>query len=165
MTTSEDVNKIIEAEQENDERFKHHVCVCVAAGCLSSHSGQVKSALEEEIKKQGLEHECQVKGVGCMGLCAAGPLVSVRESGKVYQEVRPENSADLVAALNGQSPEPADAPKADQLSAEMPFFSRQVKIVLENCGKIDPNRIEDYIVAGGYQALATALAEMTPPQI
>ncbi|RPJ56025.1 MAG: NADH-quinone oxidoreductase subunit NuoF [Acidobacteria bacterium] len=165
MTTSEDVNKIVEAEQENDQKFKHHVSVCVAAGCLSTHSGQVKTALEEEIKKQGLVHECQVKGVGCMGLCAAGPLVSVRESGKVYQEVRPENSADIVAGLNGQSPEPADAPKADQLSAEMPFFSRQVKIVLENCGKIDPNRIEDYIVAGGYQALATALAEMTPPQI
>jgi len=162
---SDELSKIIDTEQDTDQKFKHHVCVCVAAGCLSSHSDQVKSALEEEIKKQGLEHECQVKGVGCMGLCAAGPLASVRESGKLYQEVRPENAAEIVAGMNGKPVEPAEAPSAAQLPPEMPFFSRQVRIVLENSGTIDPNRIEDYLVAGGYQALAKALSERTPPEI
>ncbi len=165
MIVSDEVNKIINDEQETEQKIKHHVCVCVAAGCLSSRSDQVKSALEEEVKKQGLEQECQVKGVGCMGLCAAGPLVSVRETAKVYQEVRPESAADVITGLNGKPAERAQPATAVQMPDNLPFFSRQVRIVLENSGNIDPNRIEDYLVAGGYQALTRALTEMTPPQI
>ncbi|HXK58970.1 MAG TPA: NADH-quinone oxidoreductase subunit NuoF [Acidobacteriota bacterium] len=157
--TPEDLNNTITAEREKQESFKHHICVCIAAGCLSSNSGQVKTALEEEIKRQGREHECHVKGVGCMGLCAAGPLVSVEETGTLYQEVKPEDAPEIVSSLGGKPVERIKGP------AESPFFTRQTKIALENCGKIDPNRIEDYLLAGGYQALTKVLTEMTPAQI
>ena len=78
--------------------------VCVAASCLSSRSGEVKSALESEVKAHGLEHKCKVKGVGCMGLCAAGPLVEVY-SGKatMYQAVVPEDAGAIVESL-GKEP-------------------------------------------------------------
>ncbi|RPI24501.1 MAG: NADH-quinone oxidoreductase subunit NuoF [Acidobacteria bacterium] len=157
--TPEELTNTITTERETQEKFKHHVCVCVAAGCLSSQSDKVKAALEDEIKRQGREHECQIKGVGCMGLCAAGPLVSVEETGTLYQEVKPEDAAEVVASLEGQPVARIKGP------SEAPFFTRQVKIVLENCGKIDPNRIEDYLLSGGYQSLTKVLTEMTPAQI
>ena len=73
----EELKQIAEAEMEAAAPLEHTIRVCVAASCLSSRSGEVKSALESEVKAHGLEHKCKVKGVGCMGLCAAGPLVEV----------------------------------------------------------------------------------------
>lgn len=156
--TPEEIAKVINTEQETREKYKHHVCVCVAAGCLSSHSDQVKATLEAEVKNQGREQDVQVKGVGCMGLCAAGPLVTIGPD-TLYQEVKPEDSAEIIAGLDGGPIKRLEAPSSD------PFFTRQVKIVLENCGVIDPDRIEDYIAAGGYGALMNALTEMTPAEV
>ena len=159
IMTPEEIGKIISTERETEAQYKHHVHVCVAAGCLSSRSDQVKSALEEEVKQQGREHECHVKGVGCMGLCAAGPLVSVQTDGTLYQEVRPEDAAEIVQSLDR---EPVARLKGPSDSS---FFTRQVKIVLENCGIIDPDRVEDYLAAGGYQAMTKSLTEMTPSEV
>jgi bidirectional [NiFe] hydrogenase diaphorase subunit len=157
--TPDEISKLVETEQEAQRKYRRHVHVCVAAGCLSSRSDQVKAALEEEVKKRGLERECQVRGVGCMGLCAAGPLVSIEEPGVLYQEVRPEHAAEVIESLDQAPVENLKGP------GESPFFTRQLKIVLENSGKIDPDRLEDYLVAGGYQALTKALTEMTPADV
>jgi hypothetical protein len=88
----EELKQIAEAEQEEAAPLEHTLRVCVAASCLSSRSDQVMSALESEVKAHGLEHKGKVKGVGCMGLCAAGSLVEVY-SGKatMYQAVVPED--------------------------------------------------------------------------
>ncbi len=75
--TADDLPRIAEAENTAAEAFEHTIRVCVAAGCLSQRSDQVKQRLEQEIQERDLTH-CRVKGVGCMGLCSAGPLVSVR---------------------------------------------------------------------------------------
>jgi bidirectional [NiFe] hydrogenase diaphorase subunit len=157
--TPEELTKTINAEQENQQKYKHRLHVCVAAGCVSARGDQVKQALEEEVKQRGLEHECQVKGVGCMGLCAAGPLVSVETAGTMYQAVAVEDVPELVQAL--------DSKPVERLvcSTEQPFFSRQKKIALENCGIVNPERIEDYIFAGGYSALMKALTEMTAMEV
>lgn len=72
----DDLPRIAEAENTANNTFTHTLHVCVAAGCLSQRSDQVKQRLEHQIQESGLAH-CQVKGVGCMGLCSAGPLVSV----------------------------------------------------------------------------------------
>jgi len=132
----------------------------MAASCLSSRSDQVKSALDTAVKSRGLEHKCKVKGVGCMGLCAAGPLVETRgQTRTMYQGVTPEDAPAIVASLDAQPVERLVLP------LDMPFFAGQRKIVLENSGEIDPERIEDYIAAGGYESLVTALAGMTPQQV
>jgi bidirectional [NiFe] hydrogenase diaphorase subunit len=157
--TAEDLKRIVATEQRARQRFQHRVHVCVAAGCLSLSSDQVKEALGVEAKRCGLDKACLVKGVGCMGPCAAGPLVSVESEGVVYHGVKVKDAPDVIQNL-GKSPVTRLAYPNDT-----PFFQRQFKIVLENSGKVDPERIEDYIGAGGYTALLTVLTAMAPQQV
>jgi len=154
--TLEELQEIAKIEKDRQEGFQHRVNVCVAAGCLSCQSDLVRQALEKEINRRGLESWCEVKGVGCLGLCTAGPLIAIEPQGLYYQGVTVADVSDIIESLGG-SP-------LDRLlcSAQAPFFKRQQKIVLENCGKIDPERIEDYIAESGYEGLYNALRMMTP---
>jgi bidirectional [NiFe] hydrogenase diaphorase subunit len=158
LMTPEELEQIAQDETEAQSKFTHRVKVCVAAGCLSCQSQGVKDSLDQEIKKRGLEGTCQTKGVGCMGLCSEGPLVSTG-NGTLYQRVTAADSAEIIDSLQG--------PPVERLvcRTDVPFFQRQKKIVLENCGIIDAERIEDYIAASGYSALISVLTEMTPPQV
>jgi bidirectional [NiFe] hydrogenase diaphorase subunit len=157
--TIEELRKIAQTEREAQKKYPHHVCVCIAAGCLSSGSDQVRDALKKEVAESGMQNEVLVKGVGCMGLCSAGPLVSVEEDGKMYANVTPDEAPDVIRHLDTGSDGLTECP------TDVPFFERQKKIVLENSGKIDPERIEDYIASDGYQALVTVITEMTPQEV
>ncbi len=157
--TIEELRKIGETEREAERKYSHHVCVCTAAGCLSSGSDHVLDAIRKEVAESGMKNEALVKGVGCMGLCSAGPLVSVESDGKMYANVTPEEAADVVASLDTGAGGPEECP------TNVPFFERQKKIVLENCGKIDPERIEDYIAHDGYLALVQTIAERSPQDV
>jgi bidirectional [NiFe] hydrogenase diaphorase subunit len=106
-----------------------------------------------------MNHEVLVKSVGCMGLCSAGPMVAVETAGQTYANVTPEQAPDIVRSLDTGSDGLEHCPP------DMPFFARQKKIVLENSGKIDPERIEDYIAHDGYHALVTAITELSPQEI
>src|SRR5208337_3268726 len=75
--TLEELREIANKERESQKQFKHSVGVCVAAGCLSQRSDQILADLQAEVKKRGLEKTVKIKGVGCLGLCAAGPLINV----------------------------------------------------------------------------------------
>jgi len=132
--TPEELGEITAKQEEAERQFKNRLHVCTAAGCLSSGSDKVKAALEKEVKDRGLEHQCKVKGVGCMGLCAQGPLVSVKPRNVLYQNVTPDDAADIIKSLDAEPVARLECP------TDMPFFRRQVKIVLENCGRIDPER-------------------------
>ena len=154
----EELEQIAEAERERQAQFKHTVKVCVAAGCVSCQSEGVKSALEKEVSRRHGEAECQIKGVGCMGLCAEGPLVAAGER-TLYQHV---GEADAPAILDSLEASPVDRLVCP---TDVPFFQKQKKVVLENSGNIDPERIEDYIVNGGYSALMQVLGEMSPTQV
>ena len=161
----EQLEEITAQEQQQEAGFEHRVKVCVAAGCLSSQSQAVLDALREEVKEKGQEESCQVKGVGCMGLCSKGPLASVcskngaGEEETTYHHVRASDTAEIVAAL-GNKPV-----KRLVLATDIPFFQRQTKIVLENSGIVDPERIEDYVAREGYQALFYAISEMSPAEV
>ena len=157
--TPEELHKVAETELESRQPIEHTLCVCTAAGCVSTHSDKVKEALEKEIEKHGLKEKCKVKGVGCMGLCMAGPLVSVERAGALYQMVKAEDAAAIVENL-GKPPL-----KRLLCDTAQPFFSRQKKIVLENSGVVDAERIEEYIAAKGYEALLEALTSMNPAQV
>ncbi len=134
--------------------------VCVAAGCLSANSQAVRQSLEEAVATAGLADSVQVSGVGCMGLCSGGPLVAVDPEHILYEKVTPADAPSIVAALQG-----AGLATARQADFDHPFFTRQVPIVLENSGKIDPERIEDYIAADGYQPLYHALRDLKPADV
>ena len=156
--TPEELIEIAESENEAQGQFAQGVRICVAAGCMSCQSQSVKDALDSEIKRRGWEKKCQTKGAGCMGLCAEGPLVSTHD-GKMYKHV---TAADVPAILDS-----LDGPAVDSLlcPTDIPFFSRQKKIVLENSGLIDAERVEDYIAALGYASLIKALTEMSPQEV
>ena len=124
--------------------------VCEAASCLALGSDRVRQDLARRAPAG-----VAVTRVGCLGLCAAGPLVRVTPTGALVERVRPEDLDPVEAVLR----EPSDAP------APRAFFTRQKKIVPENCGTIDPERIEDYLAAGGYEALHAVVTEMTPGEV
>ena len=150
------------AEQETAGRFTYTVNVCMAAGCMSSQSGAIKEALDTEVERAGMQGTCRVRGTGCMGLCAAGPLVSVNAESPnelLYQNVKIEDAPEIVTSLGKSPVERLRCP------SDMPFFSRQKKIVLENSGLIDPERIEEYIARDGYSGLMKAITEMSPSDV
>ncbi len=132
---------------------------CLAAGCLYSEGEAIKEALENALEEEGLTDQVEVLGVGCMGLCSEGPLVQVDPDGILYEKVKPSDARSIVAALKGGK---ATA-KIGDLSH--PFFTKQVPVVLENSGKVDPERIETYIARDGYQALNTVINELHPSQV
>jgi bidirectional [NiFe] hydrogenase diaphorase subunit len=160
--TLDELLEIAATEKEEEKKFTHRINVSCAAGCLSLHSDVVLKGLREVVKARGLENTCMVKGVGCMGLCAAGPLVRCEPQHTYYRHVpanRPEVLEAIVDNLDG-APVPEFA-----LSPDVPFFAEQQKIVLENCGMIDPERIEDYIAVDGYQALLECVANRSRDEV
>lgn len=165
-----DLPELLEiAHQERQSQKTLHIRCCVAAGCLSSNSLAVKQRLETAVTEAGMADTVRVSGVGCMRLCCQGPLVRVDDERRpeptdiLYQKVNPEQVTKIVAALksttNIPSPEATELQRGD---LTQPFFTRQRSIVLENSGSIDPERIESYIAADGYQALYHVLREMNP---
>jgi bidirectional [NiFe] hydrogenase diaphorase subunit len=156
--TPEELHRIAETEW-NAQQVPYTLNVCMAAGCVSTQSDKVREALEREVEKRGTSGRCKVKGVGCMGLCMAGPLVSLGEEGTLYQYVTPADAPEIIDQL-GQAPV-----KRLECPTGVPFFQRQKKVVLENSGTIDADRIEGYIAVGGYNGLLQALTSMSQAEV
>jgi bidirectional [NiFe] hydrogenase diaphorase subunit len=127
--------------------------VCEAVSCLSAQSHEVLTGLAAQIADEDIG-DVAVKRVGCLGLCAAGPLVQIPETGRIFRNVTPDGIGSIVDLLR-------DATPTGEIEAQEPFFSRQVRIATENSGVVDPENLEDYVAAGGYEALRQALTEMT----
>jgi bidirectional [NiFe] hydrogenase diaphorase subunit len=151
--TIEELEQVAESVRRENAKYDHEINVCMGTGCLSQHSDQLKDALAAEVAKQG--KNAMVRRTGCMGLCAAGPLVLVDPQEILYQHVKTENAAAVAASLGAE-------PVAELQCNLRDHFDQQVHIVLENSGHIDPEKIDDYISRDGYKALLTVLTEMTP---
>jgi bidirectional [NiFe] hydrogenase diaphorase subunit len=160
--TLDELRELAAKEREAQKGITHKVNVCVAAGCLSLKSDQVLKALQAGVKKRGMEAKCKVKGVGCMGLCARGPLVLTEPQHTYYQSLKADDTEAVDAILENLDGKPVPE---FALSPDMPFFAKQQKIVLENCGEIDPERIEDYIAVNGYEALLTCLSSRSSEEV
>lgn len=155
-----DLAELLEiAEAEQVQRKPIRVHCCTSTGCRAASSLDVMKNLQNTVIDEGLGDRVEVVGVGCMGFCGRGPLVQVDPMDDLYEEVKPEEAASIIHACNGGK---ADAIKGDP---QHPFFARQVKVVREHSGKVDPERIEDYIARGGYQSLYEALHDMTPASV
>jgi len=155
-----------------DNKIRTHVLVCAGAGCVASGSLEVSAALQREIERQGLSEEVKVIETGCLGPCAVGPVAVVYPDGVFYQNIKPEDAAEVVSEhlLKGRVVERLvrkahDMSKAVPALNQIDFFKGQQRIVLRNCGVIDPMKIDEYIARDGYQALAKVLTEMTPDHV
>jgi len=147
------------AEEERQAKKSIRVHCCTSTGCQAANSLGVKKNLEGAVKAADLGDRVQVVGVGCMGFCGRGPLVEIDPQEKLYEEVTPDDAASIIESLNGGTA------TADEGDMNHPFFARQVRIVRETSGKIDPERIEEYIAAGGYQSLYKVIHDMTPAEV
>ncbi len=159
-----------QAEKSEQATGDHQqIRICMGASCIASGSDRLKAALQKEIAEQGIEDKVSLVETGCMGPCSGGPVLMIGDV--FYENVQPEDSHELVMEhlckrrvverLTHRRPDGRNVHKA----ADVDFLRRQTKIVLRNCGEIDPCCIEDYIARDGYQALAKVLTENDPDTV
>lgn len=152
------------------DSVKRRIRLCTGGGCLASGAEKIRDALEAELA--AADGEVRIVETGCMGPCAAGPVLAIDPEGIFYEGVSPEDAREI-AHRHVLANEPvtrlmhrnlaSDATAATE--ADIDFFTRQQKVVLRNCGRINPGRIGDYIAAGGYAGLAAALGDCTPAEV
>jgi len=152
-----DIQKIAEQEVDFERAYKYRINVCCSSGCVPLGALKVLKAFEDAVKELGVDKECKVARTGCPGTCAVGPAVMIEPGDYLYQNVTPEKAREIVRdhiALG--------LPVKDMLYKNEAFYKKQQRLVLRNAGKIDPQRIQDYIAMGGYSAIVKCLATMTP---
>ena len=147
--------------------------VCLGTGCLSQGADKVVAAFREELEKQGLNSLVEgIKETGCAGFCENGPRVAIYPEGFCYFHVDPSDIPEIVSkTIIGKEVvkrllyvDPVSEEVYEKMD-DIPFFKHQTKNILRNCGKIDPTKIEEYIVTDGYQALSRVLTSMKPEDV
>ncbi len=148
------------------------VMLCTGTGCVAGGAFRLKDALESELAKHRLKDEVSVVPTGCNGFCGQGPLMVVMPEKIFYAWLKPEDVPRLVEEhfLKGRPVKklmftPPEKKEPIPLLSEIPFFKKQMLLVLRNKGIIDPERIDDYIARDGYTALEKALTSMRPEEI
>lgn len=161
------------AKLAENTAYRKQVLICGGTGCTSSGSRDVIAALKEELEKQGLDDVLVVK-TGCFGLCSLGPIMIVYPEGSFYSQVTPNEIPEIVAGhlVKGGEPVKKYLYKKTVCEdgttiplSETPFYKKQMRIALRNCGVIDPENIEESIASDGYFALAKVLTTMKPQDV
>lgn len=152
--------------------IRAHCLICAGAGCISSGAHALKEALAAELKQRGLDNEIRIVETGCMGPCDLGPVMLVHPEGTFYQKVTALDVPKLVEEhfIKGRPYQPLlpkEVPTGTVINTQrdFTFFAKQQKIVLENCGLIDPENIHEYIARDGYAALGKVLTSMKPEEV
>ena len=153
------------------QMYRAHVLVCGGTGCTSSGSEKLVRELEAQIRANGIENEIKIVKTGCFGLCAEGPIMVVYPEGTMYCRVTPEDIKEIVEEhlVKGriiprliEGNEGKDTLPSGEKSD---FFTKQMRVALRNCGRINPENIDEYLAHDGYKALEKVLTEMTPDQV
>ena len=150
--------------------FTHYILVCGGTGCESSNADLIYKNLLEEAKNFGVEDKVQIVKTGCFGFCEKGPIVKVLPEDSFYVEVKPEDAKEIIAeqVVKGREVKRLlynKEKKSIEEVEEIQFYQKQLRIVLRNCGVINPEDINEYIARDGYLALEKALFEMKPEEI
>jgi len=148
------------------------ISVCGGTGCRAYRCEDVASALKEEIKRQGLRNEVELKMTGCHGFCERGPLMVLYPQKIFYQQVTPNDVPEIISETVPKGNiidrllyvDPASGKKV-YFESDVPFYKGQQRLVFGNNGVIDPTNIEDYLAIGGYFALAKVLFSMKPEEV
>jgi len=156
-------------ELRKEATDRTEVRVCCGTGCRAAGADEVRKAFVEEIERQGVD--ARVTTSGCQGWCQRGPLVAIEPQRLFYQQVQPFDVPAIVdltlkrgrpiERLLHQAPDEKIVPWRD----EIPFYDKQARVILRNCGRIEPTDIQDFIRAGGYSGLVKVLAEKTPDEV
>ena len=171
-----DVRRVVREQGEKLAKqtgYRKQVLVCGGTGCTSSHSMKVIAQLEQSLQELGIGDVLVVK-TGCFGLCALGPIMIVYPEGAFYAQMTPEHvktvaeqhlvkGGKIVKELLYQGTVAEDGSIIP--FAETPFYKKQMRIALRNCGVIAPEDIEEAIAAGDYAALEKVLTSMTPDDV
>ena len=168
----EEITLKAEARAAEQQAFAFRLFCCDSTGCISSGSISIQDALKEELAAAGVADKVEIVPTGCMGLCSLGPLIRVGQQGKddvLFKEITVDSARDLVKdyvvpVLKGGDASIAKLTK-HVLSLDIPFFTKQIKVVLANAGVVDPERLDDYLALGGYAAASKVLTSMSPDQV
>lgn len=167
----DDICKNVCKEKTNN-KDKEKILLCAGGGCIASGSLKVRDSLNAAIKENGLEEKVAVVETGCLGPCVKGPVVVMGKDKTFYQNVSCESAKEIIEqhVMNNEVVEMlAWRDNIDSqpvpVMTDINFFQKQTKIVLRNCGEINPLSIEEYIGANGYRALAKSLLDMTPDDV
>jgi NADH-quinone oxidoreductase subunit F len=147
------------------------VSVCQGTGCVSGKSIEITNALEKAVKEAGLSG-VKIDFTGCHGFCEQGPVAIVNPEGVFYTHVTIDDATEIVEShLRDGKPverlfykDPVTG-EAIPLYKDIKFYSKQQRIILRNCGRLNPERIEDYIATGGYESLKKVLTDMTSEEV
>lgn len=152
--------------------YKMHLLVCGGTGCHASDSDVLLEKLQEEIKANGLENDVQAIVTGCFGFCEKGPIVKVYPDNVFYTEVTPDDAKEIVAEhlVKGRIVDRllyVEPTLQEKMAGahDMPFYKKQLRIALRNCGFINPENINEYFANDGYLALGTVLTKMEPVDV
>jgi bidirectional [NiFe] hydrogenase diaphorase subunit len=151
------VRRRVNTDEAPDGLPRASAYVCEAASCMSAQSHDITVRLGERAAEVGLT-DVMIKRVGCLGLCAAGPLVEIAETAQLFERVKADDVEGIIKALKKVKP-------TDTRKPQGPFFEKQLRIVTENMGRIDPESLDDYVGRGGYEALKRVVSEMTSTEV
>ncbi|MCF7924302.1 MAG: NADH-quinone oxidoreductase subunit NuoF [Candidatus Izimaplasma sp.] len=157
---------------QNNKNYKINVLVCTGTSCLSSDSQTLVEMLESALESHNLQVEIKVIKTGCFGFCGQGPMIKIEPDEITYVKVKVEDIEDIVENhfLKNTTvkrllyKEPGQT-KLLEKSSEMQFYKKQMRVALRNCGEIDPENIEDYVLNDGYFALAKVLENYSPDEV
>lgn len=151
--------------------YESYVLICGGTACCSGGGDKIADAFKSRLAEAGLAEKVQVVATGCLGFCEQGPIVKILPQGTFYVQVQEKDVAEIISEhlVKGRVVERLcyDPEQAKLLVSEanIPFYQKQYRIVLRNCGVIDPEKIDDYIARDGYKAIEKVLFEMTPEQV
>ncbi len=162
---------MIEAKSSKVSDNQRTILVCHGTGCVSGKAIEIREALEKTVVEMGLDG-VKVDFSGCHGFCQQGPIAVVEPEGIFYAHVSVDDVPEIVQSHFRDGQPVTRLFYKDPISGEavpyykdIKFYSKQQRIILRNCGHINPERIEDYTAVGGYQSLRKVLVEMTPEQV
>ena len=171
-----DIHEIAKNKQAELDRFQCSIYCCHSTGCKSSGSDDLIDLIKQAIVDHGIEDKVRIVATGCMGLCAQGPLIRVEIKGQkdvLYKRLEPlvarliitEHVVPALKLAEGEVFELPEFLAQHVLSLDLPFFTKQEKVVLKDAGRLDPEDIHEYIAHGGYLALEKVLKTMTPQEV
>lgn len=169
---------VCQKAQEDISSYKCRILVCAGTGCIASGSQKIYDKMQElchDMEEVSVEFQKEVPHLGvvktgCQGICELGPLMRIEPAHYQYVKVQPEDCVEIFekTVLKGEPVERLFYHRDEEVfekPEEIPFIAGQTRIVLENCGKIDAESLEEYIAAGGFSALTKALFDMTPDEV
>jgi bidirectional [NiFe] hydrogenase diaphorase subunit len=162
--TREELQAMAQKEREKRSAFRCRLLVCYSSPCLSSGAEAVHKALVQAVRERNLDAEVDVTRTGCVGPCSRGPLVTVRIQGRedvIYEHVTPE----FVVRILEEHVIGDKVLDEKVLPGDLPFFTKQLKVVLANSANLDPESLESSVSMGGFTALSKVLEEMSPEQV